>query len=257
MRQSSPKPRAFVESHVIRLINWMDLKRELSSAAHIAFGLAGLLMLGSLVAGAPGDPQSGSFHQRDGVMTTHAGDLHEMRTPFRRSPATGVVVGTDVRTDQTQGILPAILPVRSGVYDSAVQLKKENKCLATGIYFEARGESWFGQRAVAEVILNRVASPDYPDTICGVVFEGAWRSTGCQFSFACDGISDRPRDRVAYKKAERVAKYAAMGFGQVPVLGRHVTHYHADYVNPYWAQQLHKVRKIGSHIFYARRRSAS
>lgn len=135
--------------------------------------------------------------------------------------------------------------------------EQERRCLATGLYFEARGEQYAGQMAVAEVILNRVSSPDYPNTICGVVYQGAHRRTGCQFSFTCDGESDRPRDAVAWAKSQRLASLYTMGQVEEPVLADNTTHYHADYVDPVWASQLHKVAKIGRHIFYSRGRASN
>ena len=107
------------------------------------------------------------------------------------------------------------------------------------------------------MILNRVASNDYPNTICGVVFEGSYRRTGCQFSFTCDGESDRPRDLSAWRKAERMAAVVTMGVERERLVAENVYNYHADYVEPNWASQLYRVAKIGRHIFYSRSRSRS
>ncbi|WP_062011340.1 cell wall hydrolase [Aureimonas sp. AU4] len=125
----------------------------------------------------------------------------------------------------------------------------EQKCLATAIYFEARGESEEGQAAVGQVILNRVRNPTYPKTICGVVYQNAdWRNR-CQFSFACDGIKDVIWNRRAYQVAERIADEVTRGKTWIPEVGS-ATHYHAAYVKPRWARAMEKVDKIGLHIFY-------
>ncbi|TFF27882.1 cell wall hydrolase [Jiella endophytica] len=127
--------------------------------------------------------------------------------------------------------------------------ESEQTCLANGIYFEARGESEEGQAAVAQVILNRVRNPAYPNSICGVVYQNKnWRNR-CQFSFACDGHKDRIRDAGAYAKAEEIAKEATTGEVWIAEVGS-ATHYHANYVRPRWARAMEKVDKIGRHIFY-------
>lgn len=127
---------------------------------------------------------------------------------------------------------------------------REKDCLATAIYFEARGESTMGQRAVAEVILARTKVPGRPKTICGVVYEGSHRRTGCQFSFTCDGISDRVRDRNAWRQAMRIATNVMRTGGKVNSVAGGATFYHADYVSPGWASRMVKVAEIGTHIFY-------
>jgi spore germination cell wall hydrolase CwlJ-like protein len=123
------------------------------------------------------------------------------------------------------------------------------ECLATAIYFEARGESAKGQRAVGEVILARTRQHGRPRTVCGVVYEGSRRSTGCQFSFTCDGIADVVRNNAAWVRAKRVAGIVLNTRGRKRV-SRGATHYHATSVRPYWASSLRKVARIGSHIFY-------
>lgn len=122
-------------------------------------------------------------------------------------------------------------------------------CLATAIYFEARGESVKGQRAVGEVILARTRQPGRPKTVCGVVYEGSHRSTGCQFSFTCDGIADVVRNSNAWARAKRVAALVLTSRGRKKV-SRGATHYHATSVRPYWASSMVKVARIGSHVFY-------
>ncbi len=126
---------------------------------------------------------------------------------------------------------------------------KEQRCLAEGIYFEARGESVKGQAAVAQVILNRVRAPSYPNTVCGVVYQNrTWRNR-CQFSFACDGKRDRIASRQQYEVAHQVALATSAGKVFLPEVGS-ATHYHATYVNPRWSRAMEKMNKIGLHIFY-------
>ncbi|HSM20415.1 MAG TPA: cell wall hydrolase, partial [Hyphomicrobiales bacterium] len=133
----------------------------------------------------------------------------------------------------------------------AEKRNRELMCLAKAVYFEARGESETGQLAVAQVVLNRVEHPFYPDNICGVVFQNQHRRNKCQFSFACDGRSDRPRNQAAWARAITLAKKSMHGT-RVDGLGNS-THYHANYVNPRWAKGMVRLRRIGKHIFYRMR----
>lgn len=122
------------------------------------------------------------------------------------------------------------------------------QCLTTAIYYEAGNEPEAGQRAVAQVVLNRVAHPAYPATVCGVVFEGSERSTGCQFSFTCDGSMRRKPVQAYWDRARRVAMAALSGEVYAPA--GLATHYHTVFVSPYWAPSLHYLRTVGAHRFY-------
>lgn len=127
--------------------------------------------------------------------------------------------------------------------------RREQRCLAAAVYFEARGEPVKGQAAVAQVVLNRVKAPSYPSTICGVVYQNKkWRNR-CQFSFACDGIRDKVTDKKSYAQAAKVAKSVTRGKSWSRVVGSS-THYHATYVKPRWAKKMKRLTKIGRHIFY-------
>ncbi|MFP4520334.1 MAG: cell wall hydrolase [Oceanicaulis sp.] len=132
--------------------------------------------------------------------------------------------------------------------DAARAAARERRCLAEAIFYEARSERFAGQAAVAEVVLNRVRHRAYPDTVCGVVYQGSERTTGCQFTFTCDGSLARAPQGRTWIKAQRVAEHALMGFAQ-PVT-RRATHYHTTEVNPVWNQSLVRTRRIGAHIFY-------
>lgn len=127
--------------------------------------------------------------------------------------------------------------------------RRENRCLATAIYFEARSEPIKGQIAVAQVIMNRVRSRYYADTVCGVVYEGAHKRNACQFSFACDGLADKPKDKKRWAIAEKLAKQVTDGKVWLADIG-HASHYHATYVKPVWRHQMKLVKRIGAHIFY-------
>lgn len=122
------------------------------------------------------------------------------------------------------------------------------RCLSEAIYFEARGETTRGQFAVAEVILNRVDSKRYPNSVCGVIMQGAEKRNACQFSYNCDGKSDVINNRTAFSKAAKIAK--AMLEGRPRVLTGRATHYHTTAVNPRWAKRLSKTAHIGDHLFY-------
>ena len=132
------------------------------------------------------------------------------------------------------------------VPDPAV--KGQPRCLAQAIYFEARSETVEGQVAVAQVVLNRVTNPRYPSTICDVVFENERRRHRCQFSFACDGRSDNPAEAGAWRQARQVAQLLLTH--EVRDQTASATHYHANYVKPYWADRLEATGQVGRHVFY-------
>jgi len=138
--------------------------------------------------------------------------------------------------------------------------RNEKLCLAKAIYFEARSEPRDGQIAVANVVMNRKVNRYYPNTICRVVNQGALKAAkrrkGCQFSFACDGISDVPRDKKSWRGSLKIASLVMKGKLRNERL-RGVTHYHADYVYPKWAKEFRRVAKIGKHIFYVAPKLAS
>ena len=124
-------------------------------------------------------------------------------------------------------------------------------CLATAVYFEARGEPVVGQVAVAQVVMNRVASRRYPDDVCAVVKQGSLsaRLRGCQFEFYCDGRPERIRDEDAYHLAFVVAEAVVAGV-EPDRTGGGADHFHSG-PNPYWAKRLQRTNAIGGHVFYA------
>ncbi|WP_113371676.1 cell wall hydrolase [Rhizobium sp. SYY.PMSO] len=137
----------------------------------------------------------------------------------------------------------------ANVLPPSVFSSDEQQCLATGIYFEARGESVKGQAAVAQVILNRVRNPAYPKTICGVVYQNEDWHNACQFSFACDNVKEKVNSPEHWRIARQVAMAVTAGKIWLPEVGS-ATHYHAVYVRPKWAAEMVKVGRIGMHIFY-------
>ncbi len=127
-------------------------------------------------------------------------------------------------------------------------------CLATAVYFEARGEPTVGQVAVAAVIMNRVEDRRFPNDVCSVVKQGPIYRSGapvrhkCQFSFYCDGKSDKMRDRAAKLRATRLSELVLSRTIMDPTEGS--TFYHADYVLPSWASTKSRVVQINQHVFY-------
>lgn len=150
--------------------------------------------------------------------------------------------------------MPAALgllrPARPFVFTPATEADRRRavRCLTQAIYYESALEPVAGQEAVAQVILNRVRDPNYADTICGVVFEGAERTTGCQFSFTCDGALAFAPEPGYWNRAKQVAE--RMLAGHVATRVGTATHYHADYIHPWWSPTLAKLTQIGAHIFY-------
>ncbi len=126
---------------------------------------------------------------------------------------------------------------------------KHEKCLADAIYFEARGEPVRGQIAVAQVVMNRVFSGYYPNSVCGVVYQNANRHMACQFSFACDGIPDRINEPAAWDRAQQIARETLDGKYWLTDVGK-ATHYHAYWVHPHWVREMQRLDKIGVHTFY-------
>ncbi|KZL14116.1 cell wall hydrolase [Pseudovibrio sp. Ad26] len=132
---------------------------------------------------------------------------------------------------------------------SVKKSKKEMRCLAEAIYFEARSEPRDGQIAVAQVVLNRLKNPAYPNTVCGVVYQNKGMKNACQFSFACDGIPERVTEAGPWAKAKKIAQQIVKGEVSIPAVDAS-THYHATYVHPNWAPTMQRKKRIGKHIFY-------
>lgn len=238
-----------------RLFDWLDLGHVFSGAAYAAFGVVALGAVSATVLGA--------MTAETPVVEARADTAPMMAfAPVHGRDLAGAFSNDTLFLDADLQPAAVILPAHGRPMDVASPLlqvkarvlEEERRCLAVGIYFEARGESARGQLAVARVILNRVGSENYPDTICGVVYQGSSRSTGCQFSFTCDAkLNKVPNERRAWAKAMRTAEFVTMGRLDDAEVGP-AMFYHADYVQPYWAASMVEVAKIGRHIFYSKPR---
>jgi spore germination cell wall hydrolase CwlJ-like protein len=172
--------------------------------------------------------------------------------PAPRPPATRPLTMAEARASNAAipidaGRRLAALPYRfrGGTAERAQAVD----CLATAALYEA-GDDVSGQRAVIQVVLNRVRAPGFPKTICGVVYAGSTRATGCQFSFACDGSVSRRPIHLGWAGARLAARRALSGHVYAAV-GR-ATHYHTDWMVPYWRDSMVKVGRVGTHLFYVR-----
>lgn len=171
--------------------------------------------------------------QRDRQNAILASRLEQV--PVQRIPLRGVI----------DAALPAAPPMR---LVGALESSRELECLTQAVYFEARGETPAGQAAVAQVVLNRVRHPAFPKSVCGVVFQGAGKRVGCQFSFACDGSMRRGRETAAWHRAQKVASRALSG-GVMASIGD-ATHFHTTNVAPNWGPRLVRTAEVGMHVFY-------
>lgn len=139
----------------------------------------------------------------------------------------------------------AALPFR---LSSTLDASRDLDCLTQAAYYEARGEGRDGMRAVTQVVLNRVRHSAFPNSVCGVVFQGAGRRTGCQFSFTCDGSMRGPVNQAAWNRARAVASAALSGAVYAGV--GNATHFHTTAVSPAWRHALVPVGQVGDHMFY-------
>jgi len=161
------------------------------------------------------------------------------------APATAIAMNASVPVSAAYNPAAERFLLRTRSYTDKV---RSLECLTAAIYYEAASESEDGQRAVAQVVLNRVRHPTYPSSVCGVVFQGSERRTGCQFSFTCDGSMARVPSATGWARARRYAAEALAGRVFEPV--GLATHYHTYQVYPHWASSLVKSAVIGAHIFY-------
>lgn len=172
--------------------------------------------------------------------------LRSVEYSLERDP--GSALSRYAALERDRAALSSFATLEVGHMRQAENMVEQTQCLATAIYYEARSERTEGQLGVAEVIMNRVADHRYPNTICDVVFQGRTRTTGCQFTFTCDGaLSKEPRGKL-WDKAQTIASHVVMGLNEEKTGG--ATHYHATYVNPVWNSGLVRTERIGTHIFY-------
>lgn len=150
--------------------------------------------------------------------------------------------------DRDGAALATLASFRTDQIQRAETIDAELMCMAQAVYYESAREPLEGQLAVAEVIANRITDHRYPDTACGVVFQGATRTTGCQFTFTCDGAMKVKPKGENWERAKRIAAHVLMGLNEDRTGG--ATHYHATYVDPLWNSGLIQTNKVGLHIFY-------
>ena len=217
---------------------WRTHPRETLAAAMLG---AALLALAGVSGATPALPESEAS-----VTTALAGPPALSPLAVRNlAPETAVEVNKQIPL--AGGPNPAARPFDLGK-SSTENRSRALECLTSAIYYEAGRESADGQRAVAQVVLNRVRHPAFPNSVCGVVYEGSTRVTGCQFTFTCDGsMAYRPVPTL-WQRARKIAWQMMSGHVYAPV--GNATHYHADYVVPYWASSLVKTSVEGVHIFY-------
>jgi spore germination cell wall hydrolase CwlJ-like protein len=166
-----------------------------------------------------------------------------------------VWMGLLARAGLAAGILAAAALGSPGTARAAQPID-ELHCLALTVYFEARGEPAPGRSAVAHVVMNRVADSRFPRSVCGVVRQGGDRTRfGCQFTWWCDGRSDRPRDLAQWYTALAIALNVYCGDSSDPTSG--ALWYHATYVSPAWRHQLVRITRIGQHVFYGERQTVA
>ncbi len=202
------------------------------------------LRLGLLALGAP-VVIVGALHPAKGGANT------------RWTPPGGALAGPALRAALDRLTLVAAAPAGLGVTPAAPFVLKAKspaeraravQCLANAIYYEAALEPQEGQRAVAQVVLNRMRNINFPHSVCGVVYQGWERPTGCQFSFTCDGSLSRAPIPALMARTRAVAEQALDGY-VMPAVGA-ATHYHATSVNPWWRPTVVRITQVGSHIFY-------
>ena len=201
-----------------------------------------------------------AFLEEAGVLALALSTAHQSGAPIHAideaTPWSQQVSYADSASDNaslvpaiTQSFVDFLVNIEPRNPSMAKRQKMDQVCMAEAIYYEARSENLNGQLAVAEVVLNRVSSGFYPDNVCGVVYQGAMRSTGCQFSFTCDGSLNRKPVGESWDEAKRVAAYVLTGM-HTRSITNHATHYHTNYVDPYWRVGLVHTATIGTHIFY-------
>jgi hypothetical protein len=191
--------------------------------------------------------------QTSGLLDSNSSLMRQMNKPRRRVAAwrVGAICCATVGACPLVGSAePFAAPDIATSLAPATGIDRERaiQCLTQAIYYEAGFEPRKGQEAVAQVVLNRVRRPEFPKSICGVIFDGASRATGCQFSFTCDGSLSRQPVARAWAQARDVAAQALDGHVDERVGS--ATHYHASWMIPYWQSSMVETARIGNHIFY-------
>jgi cell wall hydrolase len=201
-------------------------------------GVAGAYAAGGMTADAARQDQSGKLIPLPRIGMQIAAMQHDA----------AVKAGAVSPLDRLLGsvALPALTPLQ---VSDPIAVAHDIDCLTAAVYYEARGEPGEGQAAVAQVVLNRVRDAQFPKTVCGVVYQGL-ASHACQFSFACDGATERRREPAAWERARSVASQALGGHVVAEVGG--ATHYHVADLGEIWGAQMVRIAQIGQHVFYRR-----
>jgi len=208
-----------------------------------AFCLTGLAV-GATVAGLAG---IAGVPMHDGAAVARSAAHSVVRTDAE--PTAFETVSSMIgRVHRLTGYVRSIAADANDLSQEEIAVSKQYRCLAQAVYFEARGEPDAGKHAVAHVVLNRLRDDRYPNTICGVVFQNQHLRHRCQFSFACDGLSDTPRETQAWHRSLQVALEALTGASED--ITQASTHFHTRYVEPVWASQLKPTVQVGAHLFY-------
>ena len=211
--------------------------------------VAGVLLIGPRLGAARGAPQT---VQATGLVQPAPAGMQQMLDTTLAPDEIRPITPDEARV--LNAAIPfsglPILPAKPFIMpaDRLEDYARALDCLTAAVYYEAAGETAAGQAAVAQVVINRMRHPAYPKTVCGVIFQGSERKTGCQFSFSCDGAMARKPSVDGWARARLTATGALNGFVASSV--GMATHYHTDWVAPYWAERLVKMRQIGTHIFY-------
>ena len=178
--------------------------------------------------------------------------LQTVEYSLERDPSS--VLSIYAARDRDGAALEPLISFKPEHMQRAESISAEHMCMAQAVYYESANERLSGQIAVAEVVANRVKDRRYPNTVCDVVFQGSTRTTGCQFSFTCDGSMRVKPEKIRWEQSLQVASHVMMDLNEKRTNG--ATHYHATYVNPIWNSGLVKTRKIGLHVFYRYPRGA-
>ena len=253
----SPRPSAMMPvgagwnaMHRPRAQGWSQIKRD-----HIVLALAALLAFAVIIIGAVSirgvdsasapSAATASAREADDFGALPAEALPEVQPNEILVVAPNDAKAINARVPFVTGPNPAARPfIFAG---STEDRARAADCLAAAVLYEA-GDDAVGQQAVAQVVLNRARHPAYPSTVCGVVFQGSERRTGCQFTFTCDGALNRQYSTAAWDRARSVAGMAIAGYVYAPV--GLATHYHTDWVVPYWSDNLEKIAAVGTHLFF-------
>lgn len=252
-----PRPRDFAAR--VRRRDMRSIRRALRAPSMLRQRLAGVAMfglltmvLGSFGWGEPGGVQAATARvQMAGLQPFERGGDSFPGSAFYwlDTQDSGLIEPTEAQSKWDQSKSDADIGSARPILATGTTEDRWRalQCLTTAIYYEAASEPDAGQRAVAQVVLNRVAHPAWPNTVCGVVYQGSERP-GCQFSFACDGSLARKPMKAFWDRARRVATDALAGNVYAPV--GLATHYHTTAVHPYWAPSLAFIGTIGAHRFY-------